>query len=43
METLTGPLTVPYYPFDGEIIWGATAMIMAEFFEILNKARLTPE
>ena len=36
LETITGPLTVPYYPFEGEIIWGATAMIMAEFFDLLN-------
>lgn len=43
METLTGPLTVPYYPFDGEIIWGATAMIMAEFFEVLKKVHLIHE
>jgi hypothetical protein len=40
METSTGLLTVPYYPFDGEIIWGATAMILAEFFEVLKTARL---
>ena len=36
METSTGPLTIPYYPFDDEVIWGATAMILAEFLEILK-------
>ncbi len=34
MMTFTGPMKVPYYPFDGEIIWGATAMILSEYFEI---------
>ncbi|MGQ8338423.1 NUDIX hydrolase [Sunxiuqinia sp. A32] len=37
LETVTGPLTVPYYPFEGEIIWGATAMILAEFFDLLHE------
>jgi 8-oxo-dGTP pyrophosphatase MutT (NUDIX family) len=41
METSIGLLTVPYYPFDGEIIWGATAMILAEFLELLKTAKLT--
>ena len=36
LETVTGPLEVPYYPFDGEIVWGATAMIMAEFFDLVS-------
>ncbi len=29
---------VPGYSFDGEVIWGATAMILAEFFDILGDA-----
>lgn len=41
LETVTGPLEVPYYPFDGEIIWGATAMIIAEFFDLLAENRFT--
>lgn len=41
MDTFTGPLTVPYYPFDGETIWGATAMILSEFFEVLKEGSLT--
>ncbi len=37
METFSGVLQVRYYPFDGEIIWGATAMILSELMEILKK------
>lgn len=36
LDTVTGPLQVKYYPFDGEIIWGATAMILSELIEILR-------
>jgi len=36
METNSGSLTVKYYPFNGEIIWGATAMILNELMEILK-------
>lgn len=25
---------VPYFPIDGEIVWGATAMILSEFIEV---------
>lgn len=41
LDTLRGRLTVPYYPYEGEIIWGATAMILAEFFELLREGSLT--
>tara|TARA_R110002050_G_scaffold300795_1_gene472826 strand:- start:11594 stop:12271 length:678 start_codon:yes stop_codon:yes gene_type:complete len=41
MDTIRGRLRVPYYPYEGEIIWGATAMILAEFFEILKEGSLT--
>lgn len=41
METLRGRITVPYYPCDNEIIWGATAMILTEFFDVLKKGSLT--
>ena len=41
METLTGKLTIKYYPFNGEIIWGATAMILSELFEILKRQTQT--
>lgn len=36
ISTFSGILKVPYYPFDGEIIWGATAMILSELFEIAS-------
>ncbi len=34
LETLTGKLSVPCIKFDGEIIWGATAMILSEFYDL---------
>jgi len=37
LETVTGALRVKYYPYDGEFIWGATAMILSELIEILKK------
>jgi len=37
LQTFTGPLLVKYYPHNGEIIWGATAMILSELIEILKK------
>ena len=37
IETQSGSLSVKYYPFNGEIIWGATAMILTELLEILRK------
>lgn len=43
METITGMLTVRYYPFDGKIIWGATAMILAELIEILKSGEAIRE
>jgi len=36
LETVTGSLQVKYYPYDGEFIWGATAMILSELIEILK-------
>lgn len=39
LDTVTGPLWIKYYPFDGEFIWGATAMILSELIEILKKHR----
>jgi len=41
--TFTGLVKVPYYPFNGEIIWGATAMILSEYFEIIKHYQSTPE
>ena len=37
LDTFTGLLRVKYYPFNSEIIWGATAMILSELIEILKK------
>ncbi|MFA5328373.1 MAG: CoA pyrophosphatase [Prolixibacteraceae bacterium] len=37
IPTVSGLLTVKYYPFQGEIIWGATAMILSELVEILKR------
>jgi len=37
LDTVTGPLQIKYYPHNGEIIWGATAMIISELIEILKK------
>lgn len=39
METVTGRLPIKYYPFNNEIIWGATAMILSELVEILKSQR----
>ena len=36
LETITGTLKVPCIRYDNEIIWGATAMILSEFYDILN-------
>ncbi len=35
LETKTGKLNVPCIKFEGEIIWGATAMILSEFYDVL--------
>jgi len=35
--TITGPLRIKYYPYNGEFIWGATAMILSELIEILKR------
>ena len=37
IQTVTGSINVKYYPFQDEIIWGATAMILAELIEILRR------
>jgi 8-oxo-dGTP pyrophosphatase MutT (NUDIX family) len=37
LPTVTGMLRVKYFPFDGEIIWGATAMILSELIEVLRQ------
>ena len=36
LETMTGTLKVPCFQHEGEIIWGATAMILLEFADVLG-------
>lgn len=35
LETITGRLGVPCIKYEQEIIWGATAMILSEFYDVL--------
>lgn len=37
LQTVSGLLRVKYYPFNGAVIWGATAMILAELIELLKR------
>jgi len=37
LNTISGKLSVPCIKFEGEIIWGATAMILSEFSDVLNE------
>lgn len=39
METVTGRLPIKYYPFNNEMIWGATAMILSELLDILKRQK----
>jgi len=34
---------VPYFAFDGLQVWGATAMVLAEFLQIVVKAKASPD
>ena len=36
LNTFSGKLKVPCIQFEGEIIWGATAMILSEFRDVLG-------
>ena len=36
LDTITGKLDVPCIRFENEIIWGATAMILSEFYDVLQ-------
>ena len=36
METVAGPMKVPYYALGGHKVWGATAIILAELAEIIE-------
>lgn len=37
LQTMTGILPIKYFPYSGQVIWGATAMILAELMEIMRK------
>lgn len=43
MPTNRGILEVPCIKFEGEIIWGATAMILSEFYDIMDDLSFIPE
>lgn len=36
LETISGKLNVPCIHFKGETIWGATAMILSEFYDLFD-------
>lgn len=36
INSISGRLKVPCVLFEGEIIWGATAMILSEFYDVLR-------
>lgn len=41
VQTSTGIMNVPCFMFEDEIIWGATAMIIAEFLDVLRYPQFT--
>ncbi len=43
LDTVTGKLEVPCILYEGEIIWGATAMILSEFYDLLQGIHYFPE
>lgn len=38
LDTATGKLLIPCFNFEGDIIWGATAMILSEFYDALDES-----
>ncbi|HCE56927.1 MAG TPA: CoA pyrophosphatase [Prolixibacteraceae bacterium] len=36
INTVTGTIKVPCFKFDDEIIWGATSMILMEFYDLIK-------
>lgn len=40
MKTSIGMIEVPYYSFEHETIWGATAMILTEFLDMIGENSL---
>lgn len=43
LDTVTGKLEVPCILHEGEIVWGATAMILSEFYDLLQGIQHIPE
>lgn len=41
IKTFTGQLKVPCFKFEDEIIWGATAMILSEFYDTIHQFTAT--
>jgi len=41
IQTSTGVLNVPCFTYEDEVIWGATAMILSEFFDVLKQPQFT--
>jgi 8-oxo-dGTP pyrophosphatase MutT (NUDIX family) len=41
LVTTTGKINVPCIKFEDEIIWGATAMILSEFYDVMAKFEAT--
>lgn len=41
VQTSTGLMNVPCFLYEDEVIWGATAMILTEFFDLLNQPHFT--
>lgn len=39
MTYANSEFTVPYFSIEGEVIWGATAMILSEFIDVLAKPK----
>ncbi len=37
LATISGKLNVPCVMFENEILWGATAMILSEFYDVVTK------
>jgi len=37
LETIKGKLTVPAVHFEEETIWGATLMILSEFYDVMDR------
>lgn len=43
LETITGKLQVPCIKYNNEVIWGATAMILSEFYDATSYLLITRE